>query len=1184
MFIVGVGASAGGLEAITDLLNNFPENLDVALVIAQHLSPNYKSQLVSLLSKDSKLLVIEAEDGMSIQIGRAYITPPDRDIIVQDGKLVLLKPKTIMGPKPSIDTLFSSISKEYKNKAIGVVLSGTGTDGSHGIREIKESGGLTIVQEPSSAKYNGMPLSAIETGLVDLVITSDKIGEEIREWMESPESKRDFFKEFSDDQKNLDILFQLLSQKTGTDFSDYKPATILRRLVKRLESLKIPNLKDYVEYIKSKPEELDIIFKMILIGVTEFFRDPEAFIELEKYLQQIIAKKKPGDSIRIWSPGASSGEEAYSIAILIAKNLKEKLYNHNVQIFATDIDDKAIQIARRGVYQYSALEKLPPDIVEDFFIKHGDEYEIIKSIRPLVLFSKHDITSNPPFLKLDLICCRNLLIYFSANLQKQIFPLFHYSLNEDGYLFLGKSETIGQFSDLFSTISNKYKIFQKRHSSVNNVVRFGNFKNRKSVIQTATSNVTKKATNEEIVKEALFRNNDQPFVLINDSFNMLEIFGDVSNFLGLSQGVMNSNIIKLAKPELQLQLRSVLNRCFKEKRLVKTDLKRFSASGPSSALYRIVAMPSTENLYLVSFELFENAESVAINRLDELSTDQRLKELEQELTSTREHLQSFIEELETSNEELQSLNEELMSTNEELQSSNEELETSNEELQSTNEELNIAYSELKSVNAILERQSSQLAISEANANALLNNTPQIYFLIDKNYRIILLNHNARELCRHFFLRLVKPGDSILDFIASSEIETFHSNFQKALSGKIINDELELWDSTAKKKHWFLLNFTPISVNSQISMISYSLLDVTEKKESESRINRNEILFNFIFDKLEEGVAVINSSFEIEKVNEKFCRMTGFAKEELHFREVTSLFQSVDPEKLLNNSATERHDVLFTKLRRKDRSLLDVTRKVRSLQIGEEVEYILTVSTIEKNESKLSELLVKCITNELKMNRYKEKIAYLANDSFRKNTELFHAKISSLRGFEKNQEIGDLEKICNSLELSIENFLDGVKQEINSISLNLSSENLLELTLVILNTIREDIGNQKSRIIDYINISAGKNVLIDKILYFQILYHLLSNSIKFSSPESKIHIEIFYDNDLKISIKDFGIGIPENEIDQVFEFRFRAHNAKSISGFGFGLSMVKKAVDLMKGKIEITSKYGIETKVDISLPV
>ncbi len=299
MFIVGVGASAGGLEAITDLLNNFPENLDIALVIAQHLSPNYKSQLVALLSKDSKLIVIEAEDGMPIQVGRAYITPPDRDIIVQDGKFVLLKPKTHLGPKPSIDNLFYSISKEYQGKAIGVVLSGTGTDGSHGIREIKESGGLTIVQEPTSAKYNGMPLAAIETGLVDLMITSDKIGEEIKEWIESPDDKREFFKEFSDDQKNLNILFQLLSQKTGTDFSDYKPATILRRLVKRLESLKITNLKDYVDYIESKPEELDIIFKMILIGVTEFFRDPEAFIELEKYIQQIIAKKKPGDSILV---------------------------------------------------------------------------------------------------------------------------------------------------------------------------------------------------------------------------------------------------------------------------------------------------------------------------------------------------------------------------------------------------------------------------------------------------------------------------------------------------------------------------------------------------------------------------------------------------------------------------------------------------------------------------------------------------------------------------------------------------------------------------------------------------------------------------------------------------------------------------------------------------------------------
>lgn len=438
LYLIGVGASAGGLEALQDFLSKFPTDIaNIAIIIAQHLSPTYKSMLVELLARNSQMPVIETKTSTSLKARHVYITPPDSEVTIKDNRLILTKPKQPVGPKPSIDVLFHSMATELKDKAIGVILSGTGSDGAQGIKDIKQAGGMTIAQDPLTAKYDGMPHAAIQTGVVDLVLAPEKIGDEIRNALLHPEVNFTQSEKFIKENNPMQKLFTILSDTTGTNFSNYKEPTIYRRLEKRMSFLKYDSLDSYVEYLQHNPKEVDSLYHTILIGVTSFNRDPQAFLSLELELTKLLKDKQPGDKIRIWVPGCASGEEPYTIAILISEILKKDLHSFQIQIFSTDLNENAILYGRKGIYPAGALKNLPEAIVKKYFIKRKEHYEVSDTIRQMLLFSRHDLTVNPPFLKLDLISCRNLLIYFGTKLQEYVMPLFHYALNPNAILFLG---------------------------------------------------------------------------------------------------------------------------------------------------------------------------------------------------------------------------------------------------------------------------------------------------------------------------------------------------------------------------------------------------------------------------------------------------------------------------------------------------------------------------------------------------------------------------------------------------------------------------------------------------------------------------------------------------------------------------------------------------------------------------
>jgi two-component system, chemotaxis family, CheB/CheR fusion protein len=467
--VVGIGASAGGLEAFEQFFNYVPPDTGMAFVIVSHLDPTHKSILSELLRSYTRMQVKEVEDGMLVLPNNVFVIPPDCDMAVMHGKLHLMEPSAPRGLRQPIDFFFRSLSQDKKERAIAIVLSGTGTEGTLGLREIKGQGGMVMVQDPETAKYNGMPRSAIGTGLVDYILPPDKMPDQLIAYVQHPLTK-EAGKTPAHEPESTTLLQKILiivRSRTGHDFSFYKESTIIRRIERRMAVNEISGMPDYIRYLQQYPDEVDTLFTELLIGVTNFFRDPEAFDTLkDKVMHRVVKAKEEGGQIRVWVPGCSTGEEAYSLAMLFQECKEAVKSEAKIQIFATDIDPSAIEAARSGSYPHSIAVDVSVERLKRFFTAEDNTYRVKKSVRDQVVFAVQNVVTDPPFSKLDLISCRNLLIYMGQKLQKKVLPLFHYSLNKDGYLFLGTSETIGEFSDLFSTIDRKGKIFQRKDTEL----------------------------------------------------------------------------------------------------------------------------------------------------------------------------------------------------------------------------------------------------------------------------------------------------------------------------------------------------------------------------------------------------------------------------------------------------------------------------------------------------------------------------------------------------------------------------------------------------------------------------------------------------------------------------------------------------------------------------------------------
>lgn len=705
-FIVGIGASAGGLEALQQFFSAVPDNSGLAFVVIQHLSPDYKSLMAEILGKYTSMMVLQAENGMEVEPNIVYLIPPKKNMTIKNGRLLLTD--YVHGAiNHPIDTFLASLAEERKAHALCVILSGTGSDGTSGIKSIKEHDGLVLVQDPASAKFDGMPRSAINTGLADFVLPPRELAEEILNFSNYPAivDISDNEELFSD-KDTLSLIYLTMKRVSGIDFTYYKKTTVLRRIERRMVVTHCPTLSSFAHLLEENQNEVDLLVKDILIGVTKFFRDAEFFEKLKHtVIYNILENSGSTDPIRIWSAGCSTGEEAYSLAILFHEAMDEKKLHRDIKIFATDVDTKAIEQAGKGVFSESIVDDVSAERLARFFIKRNDQYQICKDIRKMIIFAPHNMLSDPPFGKLALICCRNVLIYFQPVLQKGLFAIFHSALKNGGYLFLGKSETASEYSKVFTPVSIAEKIYMHRSDAKMDDLMPPAFNIPN--IQTAIPSATGLAHREEnnLAMENVYSHFLEKFlpasVVVDDQNNILHFFGGYSDYLNLAPGKATFNFFTLVNKDINLVSSTAINRCRMEKKAVTyTGISVDTLTGRRVIDLSVQPIIDSSGIDtgLLAILFVEHGETMLdgiVEKYDiNITAAQRITDLEHELQVSQNDLRTTIGELETVNEELQAANEELLTANEELQSSNEELQSVNEELYTVNSEFQQKLDEL----------------------------------------------------------------------------------------------------------------------------------------------------------------------------------------------------------------------------------------------------------------------------------------------------------------------------------------------------------------------------------------------------------------------------------------------------------------------------------------------------------
>jgi two-component system CheB/CheR fusion protein len=826
-FIVGVGASAGGLEALTAFLKGL--SLDsMAIVIVQHLAPRHDSMLPTLLSRWSEAKVVAVEDGMPVESGCIYVIPPNADLAILQGVLHLMTPiGTTHGPHLPIDYFFRSLAEDQGSRSIGIVLSGTGSDGTFGLQAIKEAGGITFAQEPASAKYDGMPRSAIDAGWADFTLAPEGIANELLRIRNHPYLTR---KRASSPQAQESVgkLIVLMRTAFGNDLTYYKPATMDRRIERRMALQKIETLSDYVKFVQSNASELRLLYKDMLISVTSFFRDGDSFAALKAtILPRILESKETGGQIRIWVPACSTGEEAYSLAIVLFELLGERAPEFRPQIFGTDVDESSIQHARRGLFPHNIALDVSPERLQRFFTQKDHGYQIARRIRDVVVFSAQNVTRDAPFSRLDLVSCRNLLIYLRPAMQKRVLRILHYSLLPTGYLMLGTSETVGDLTDYFSLVDRKNKIYSRRHVAETAALDVGLGVKIPEPTQPvpSTTGHRSSANLASLAERKILELYGPPGVLVNDDFDVVHIRGRTRGYLEPMPGAPSFNILRLARPDLHVELRRALQEARSKNGRASVDC-RIADDGtvrPITIEVMPVVDPETKvRCFMVLFHEERNMQSAreasdAASSLAQSTTGESgTQELERELIMTKEYLQSAIEELESSNEELKSSNEELQSSNEELQSTNEELETSKEELQSSNEELT-------TVNDELHNRMGELELINDDLYNILSSMGSAMIIVGLDLRIRRFTQVAETL-----MNLV-PGDvgrtvSLLNaFIVGERIEK--------LAAQVIEKLVPIDKRIAcANQRWYQLHISPYkTLDHAIKGAVIVLLDVEDSR-------------------------------------------------------------------------------------------------------------------------------------------------------------------------------------------------------------------------------------------------------------------------------------------------------------------------------------------------------------------
>jgi two-component system CheB/CheR fusion protein len=849
--IVGLGASAGGLSAFEAFFSGMPADTDpgMAFVLVQHLAPDHKSLLTELIQRYTHMEVFEVQDGMEVRPNCVYVIPPGRMLAFLDRRLHLLDPIEPHGQRMPIDFLFRSLAQDQRERAIGIVLSGTGSDGTLGVRAIKGEGGMVMAQTPASAEFDGMPCSAIATGLVDYELSPAEMPTRLIAFVTHAFHLPDraLVGLASRTENALKKAFILLRVQTGHDFSHYKSSTIGRRIERRMAVHQIEKLDDYIKFLQQTPAEVDALFRDLLIGVTSFFRDPEAFQVLEQQvIPALFADRSAGSLIRVWSSGCSTGEEAYSLAILLQERMEELKQHYTIQVFATDIDRRAIASARSGLFPVSIASDITPERLARFFAVEPDgcSYRIHKNIRDLVVFSEQDVLKDPPFSKLDLISCRNLLIYLDTELQARLIPLFHYALKPGGTLFLGTSEGIGRFDDLFAVQDRKAKLFQRRddiHSMQHSVLGRMPSPMMAAEVANARSKTVfpAKIPLRELTEQALLQHVAVVAALVNAQGDILYLHGRTGKYLEPAPGEAGiSNVLKMAREGLLPHLTMALHKAVKSKEPEHCPAIRIKTNGHFTAVDLTVrpvvadssASPDT-SLFLVVLEDVPSSGAASVSQVAiSAEADGAIVDTHACITSLRQELQAKDDYIRISHEELQSVTEELRSANEEMQSVNEELQSTNEELETSKEEQQSVNEELATVNAELHTKVEALSQANNDMNNLLAGTGIGTIFVDHRLHILRFTPAVAAIINLIPSDVGRPiGHTVTNLVGYDGLVT---DIQDVLD-TLMTKEVDVQTTMGR---WYAMRMLPYrTIENVIKGVVITFVDITQKKLTEDTL-------------------------------------------------------------------------------------------------------------------------------------------------------------------------------------------------------------------------------------------------------------------------------------------------------------------------------------------------------------
>jgi two-component system CheB/CheR fusion protein len=892
--VVGVGASAGGLESFSALLQGLPRNPGLAIVFVQHLAPQHESALVTLLSVQSTLPVTQATHGEMVEPNHVYVIPPNSQMVIVGRTLHVNARPDDRSQYTPVDAFLSSLAESAGPRAIGVILSGTASDGALGMRDIKASGGLTIAQRPESAKYDGMPNAAIATGMIDLVLTPKEIGPKLVE-LAGHAYARAGDTETSDlplAEGELHEVFALLRPVSGVDFRHYKLPTIRRRLFRRMALHRLTEVSEYIRLLRSDPAEVRSLYQDLLIHVTRFFREPDSFDALAREVfPDIIKGRMANEPIRVWVSGCATGEEAYSLAIALVEFLQKNQAETPVQIFATDVSETAVEQARNGVYPPSIEADVGPDRLRRFFTKHDGGYRVTKMIRDMCVFARQDLTKDPPFSRLDVILCRNVLIYMDVVLQKKLLSVFHYALNANGFLILGQAETAGSQVQLFALVDKKHRIHRKKAISAPLAMSFPvdfaapGLSAKKP--HSESSSVEKYLQTE--VSRVIIDRFAPPGVVIDSDMQIVQFRGQTAAYLEPAPGEASLNLLKMAKEGLLYGLRTALHSARKTRNTVhKGGLQVRAGSGWKPVSLDVVPLTTSGRMhYLVMFNDGDRgggtkkaAEPPEPRKRAKSQGKSQVDFLQRELAASREYLQSIIQELEAANEELQSANEEILSSNEELQSTNEELDTAKEELQSTNEELNTVNEELHGRNEELSRANSDL----------------VNFLASVQIAIVIVNSDLR------IRRFTPMAEKVLNLIPTDVdrlIGHINPNIVGANLEQLITEcvdtispiEREVKD---RQGRWYSLRIRPYrSAENKIDGAVLTLFDVDGPKRFDESIRAAVALAEEVIRKAPGPIAVLDSQMHLRAASPRFAELFAMSGHDSRRQRLLSDFARVD---------------------------------------------------------------------------------------------------------------------------------------------------------------------------------------------------------------------------------------------------------------------------------------------------